>query len=190
MPLTEANLAQVRAAVARAKAAAPKPADKDAYVRFARQVYVTSWTGSWSAAATTETAMAVIFAGRIFTRENQRRFGVFGDWRPNGPLFFKLVRLGAPGGAQIFLDVFAAAFFIALTGRIGKAELTATSLVFAANSPAFVPLLGLSSGLAVVVGQAMLAVVGTLLPVLLLYNAYQYRVFRGKVTPGGASDPS
>ena len=37
---------------------------------------------------------------------------------------------------------------------------------------------------------AMLAVVGTLLPVLLLYNAYQYRVFRGKVTPGGASDPS
>jgi len=111
--------------------------------------------GSALATAASWAVMAVIFAGRIFTRENQRRFGVFGDWRPNGPLFFKLVRLGAPGGAQIFLDVFAAAFFIALTGRIGKAELTATSLVFAANSPAFVPLLGLSSGLAVVVGQAM-----------------------------------
>jgi len=69
MPLTEANLAQVRAAVARAKAAAPKPADKDAYVRFARQVYVTSWTGSWSAAATTETAMAKAKAGDAIARE-------------------------------------------------------------------------------------------------------------------------
>lgn len=38
--------------------------------------------------------------------------------------------------------------------------------------------------------RIMLAVVGSLLPVLLIYNAYQYRVFRGKVTADGASDPS
>ena len=111
--------------------------------------------GSALATVASWAIMAAIFAGRIFTRGNQRRFGVRRDWRPCGPLFSKLVRLGAPGGAQIFLDVFAATFFIALTGRVGKAELTATSLVFAANSPAFMPLLGLSAGLAVVVGQAM-----------------------------------
>jgi len=38
--------------------------------------------------------------------------------------------------------------------------------------------------------RIMLAVVGSLLPVLLIYNIYQYRVFRGKVTADGASDPS
>lgn len=111
--------------------------------------------GSALATVAAWAVMAAIFAGLVFTRENQRRFRVLRDWRPHGPLFAKLVRLGAPGGAQIFLDVFAAAFFIALTGRIGKAELTATSLVFAANAPAFMPLFGLSAGLAVVVGQAM-----------------------------------
>jgi MATE family multidrug resistance protein len=99
--------------------------------------------------------MSASFAILIFTRANERRYGVRRSFLPVAALFARLVRLGAPGGAQVFLDVFAAAFFIALAGRIGKDALTATSIVFAANAPAFLPLLGLSTGLAVVVGQAM-----------------------------------
>ena len=38
--------------------------------------------------------------------------------------------------------------------------------------------------------RIMLWVIGGLLPVLLLYNAYQYRVFRGKVISNGEADPS
>jgi multidrug resistance protein, MATE family len=111
--------------------------------------------GSALATVAAWTAMAATYAVLIFTRANDRRFRVRRSFRLNGAIFSKLIRLGAPGGAQVFLDVFAVSFFIILAGRIGKAELTATSIVFAANSPAFMPLLGLSAGLAVVVGQAM-----------------------------------
>jgi cytochrome bd ubiquinol oxidase subunit II len=38
--------------------------------------------------------------------------------------------------------------------------------------------------------RIMLWVVGGLLPVVLLYNAYQYRVFAGKVSPDGETDAS
>lgn len=99
--------------------------------------------------------MAATYAVLIFTRENDRMFRTRRAFRPDGALLKKLVLLGAPGGAQIFLDVFAVTVFIALAGRLGVTELAATSLVLSANTPAFMPLLGLSSGLAVVVGQAM-----------------------------------
>jgi len=111
--------------------------------------------GSALATVTAWAAMAATYAVLIFTRDNERRFGVRRSWRFDGATFNGLVRLGMPGGAQIFLDVLAVTVFIALAGRLGKAELTATSIVFAANMPAFMPLLGLSSGLAVVVGQSM-----------------------------------
>ena len=38
--------------------------------------------------------------------------------------------------------------------------------------------------------RIMLAVVGGLLPVVLFYNAYQYRVFGGKVSLDGETDAS
>jgi len=38
--------------------------------------------------------------------------------------------------------------------------------------------------------RIMLWVVGGLLPVILLYNAYQYRVFAGRVSADGESDAS
>lgn len=70
MPLTQANIGRVRAAVVRAKTVAPSPADANAAVRYARQVYVASWTGGeWSAAATTEAAMAKARAGDAAARE-------------------------------------------------------------------------------------------------------------------------
>ncbi|UJX39413.1 hypothetical protein K9F62_11805 [Desulfovibrio sp. JY] len=69
MPLTEDNVAMVRIEVARAKATAPKPNDSDAYRRYARQVYVASWAGKWSAAATTDAALAAARAGSDPARE-------------------------------------------------------------------------------------------------------------------------
>ncbi|MHC1791916.1 MATE family efflux transporter [Solidesulfovibrio sp.] len=111
--------------------------------------------GSALATVTAWASMAGVYALLIFTRDNDRLYGVFRNFRFDGGLFSRLVRLGMPGGAQVFLDVFAATVFIALSGRIGKAELTATSIVLSANTPAFLPLIGLSQGLAVIVGQAM-----------------------------------
>lgn len=69
MPLTADNVALVRAAVARAKAVAPKPENPDGYVRFARQVYVATFPGQYSAAATTENALASAKAGNDAARQ-------------------------------------------------------------------------------------------------------------------------
>ncbi|HML56022.1 MAG TPA: MATE family efflux transporter [Solidesulfovibrio magneticus] len=111
--------------------------------------------GSALATVTAWAAMAGAYGLLIFTRRNDGLYGVFRGRALDRPLFARLVRLGMPGGAQVFLDVFAATVFIALAGRIGKAELTATSIVLSANTPAFLPLIGLSQGLAVIVGQSM-----------------------------------
>lgn len=69
MPLTGPHLSQLRAALAQAKAHAPKPVGKDDYVRYARQVYVASWTGDWSAAATTAVALDKAKSGDALARE-------------------------------------------------------------------------------------------------------------------------
>ena len=111
--------------------------------------------GSALATVTAWVVMAAVYCLLIFTRDNDRLHGVIRGFRFDAGLFARLVRLGMPGGAQVFLDVFAAMVFIALSGRLGRAELTATSIVLSANTPAFLPLIGLSQGLAVIVGQAM-----------------------------------
>jgi hypothetical protein len=68
MPLTAENVATVRAGVDRAKATAQKAGSRDEYVRYARQVYAAAVT-PWSAAATTETALASAKAGNVHARE-------------------------------------------------------------------------------------------------------------------------
>jgi pectin methylesterase-like acyl-CoA thioesterase len=69
MPLSAENVGQVRAAVAKAKAAAPKPDTPDGYVRFARQVYVASCPAGYSPAATTDAALAAAKAGSDAARQ-------------------------------------------------------------------------------------------------------------------------
>lgn len=69
MPLTTDNVATVRAAVVAAKAKAQRPDGREAYVRYARQVYASAVPAPWSAAATTETALASAKAGKNAARE-------------------------------------------------------------------------------------------------------------------------
>lgn len=69
MPLTQENVAMVRAAVAKAKIAAQKPETVEDYLRFARQVYVVSWAGAHAAAATTEAALAAAKTGNDPARQ-------------------------------------------------------------------------------------------------------------------------
>lgn len=69
MPLTPDHVSMVRAAVARAKAEAPKPEDAVGYRQYVRRVYVGSWTGKWSAAATTDAALGAARAGNDAARE-------------------------------------------------------------------------------------------------------------------------
>jgi hypothetical protein len=69
MPLTSDNVGMLRTAVAAAKIKAARPEGRDAYVRYARQVYAASVNSPWSATATTETALASAKAGGDPARE-------------------------------------------------------------------------------------------------------------------------
>jgi MATE family multidrug resistance protein len=78
-----------------------------------------------------------LWAGRRFDRE----------------LFARLLRFGLPSGLQQFLDVGCWTMFVQLMGRLGKEELSATSLVFNLNGGVFIPLLGLGTAVTVLVGH-------------------------------------
>ncbi len=93
--------------------------------------------------------------GLIFTKENNRLFGVGKNFRFNLEIFSRLMRFGIPGSLQFTMDILAFTLFILLVGRIGLAELAATNIVLSINALAFMPSMGVSQGMSVLVGQAL-----------------------------------
>ncbi|MCK5843213.1 MAG: MATE family efflux transporter [Victivallales bacterium] len=62
----------------------------------------------------------------------------------------KLVKFGTPAGIQVLFSVGAFAFIIFLIGRLGEAELAATTIALAINTITFMPLLGMSEAAGIV----------------------------------------
>ncbi|SDP65411.1 MATE family efflux transporter [Desulforhopalus singaporensis] len=91
----------------------------------------------------------------LFTRKNNQQFGVLSNFYFRPKLTARLLRFGVPGSVQFTMDILAFTFFILLVGRIGKAELAATNIVLSINSLAFMPSMGASQGVSVLVGQAL-----------------------------------
>lgn len=114
--------------------------------------------GIEGAAIATVTAWGVnvlFLAGLIFTRKNDLQYGVFTSFRFKPDIFLRLMRFGVPGSLQFTMDILAFTLFILLVGRIGKAELAATNIVLSINALAFMPSMGVSQGMSVLVGQAL-----------------------------------
>jgi multidrug resistance protein, MATE family len=97
----------------------------------------------------------LFLAGLIFTKKNDGRFNVFSSWRFDREIFVRLMRFGIPGSLQFTMDILAFTLFILLVGRIGTAELAATNIVLSINALAFMPSMGASQGMSVLVGQAL-----------------------------------
>lgn len=89
--------------------------------------------------------MVWMYRGSVYGLCEGRRF--------DRELFARLLRFGLPSGLQQFLDVGCWTMFVQLIGRLGKEELTATSLVFNLNGGVFIPLLGLGTAVTVLVGH-------------------------------------
>ncbi|WP_373499273.1 MATE family efflux transporter [Desulfococcus sp.] len=100
-------------------------------------------------------AIALLFTGLIFTRANDRRYGVIGKRRFEAELFRRLLRFGVPGSLQMTMDLFAFTFFVLMVGRIGSVELAVTNIVLTINNLAFMPIMGFSMGTSTLVGQAL-----------------------------------
>lgn len=91
----------------------------------------------------------------IFTDDHNRRFGILKHFRFDPRLFLRLLRFGVPGSLQFTLDILAFTLFILLVGRLGTLELAATNIVLSINAVAFMPSMGVSLGVSVMVGQAL-----------------------------------
>ncbi len=114
--------------------------------------------GVKGAAIATVTAWGVnvvCLAGLIFTKENNRRFGVLKNFHFDREIFARLMRFGIPGSLQFTMDILAFTLFILLVGRIGLPELAATNIVLSINALAFMPSMGVSQGMSILVGQAL-----------------------------------
>ncbi len=89
----------------------------------------------------------------IFTKANNRIYNAINGFRFDKKLFYRLLRFGAPSGAQFFLDIVAFTLFILFVGVLGKDSLAATNISFSINTITFMPMLGLGIAVSVLVGQ-------------------------------------
>jgi MATE family multidrug resistance protein len=81
-------------------------------------------------------------------------FSVAADRRVEAAEFRRFLRLAFPLGLRISGEVFAWTAFLVFLGRIGQAELAASSIAFRINGAAFFPAMGLGQAAGVLVGQA------------------------------------
>ena len=111
--------------------------------------------GAALATITGHAVMVLLFVVLVFSPEHERRYAVRSARAFDRALFGRLLRFGAPSGAQFFMDIFAFSFFLLMIGRLGKIELAASNVAFAINTLAFLPMIGFSIGTSTLVGQAI-----------------------------------
>ena len=103
--------------------------------------------GSWASA---------IFAVALFLRKKFRiEFNSLAGWWPERELFLRLMKFGGPAGVQVFLDVLVFHLFVTFVGRLGEAQLGATTLAVRLNMVAFLPMMGLGQAICILVGQRL-----------------------------------
>jgi MATE family multidrug resistance protein len=99
--------------------------------------------------------IALLYIGLIFTRQNERIFGVISRRGFDTALFRQILNKGMPAALQFTMDVLAFTFFIFLIGRLGKVALAISNIAFSIQSIAFMPAIGFSIGLSTLVGQSL-----------------------------------
>lgn len=103
--------------------------------------------GSWTS--------AILGLALLFRPKYRAEFATLSGWRFEGELFRRLMRFGFPSGMQWALDALAFTLFLVLIGRLGDAELGATTLAVTLNLLAFLPTMGIGQAVMVLVGQRL-----------------------------------
>lgn len=98
---------------------------------------------------------ALVGLGFMLRAPYRAEFATLSGWRFEAALFLRLLRFGLPSGLQWALDGLAFTVFLFLVGRMGDAELAATSITFTLNLLAVLPALGLGQAVQVLVGQRL-----------------------------------
>lgn len=110
-------------------------------------------SGAAWATATSLALGTVVYALLVFTEANERLFRVRSSWRLDWPLMKRMVRYGFPQSVHFMVDVGAFTYFLLILGRVDHVALTASTVAFSINHFLFVPLIGISQAVGVVVGK-------------------------------------
>jgi MATE family multidrug resistance protein len=100
-------------------------------------------------------AAALLALGLMLRPCHNATYRTWSGWRPDLALLGRLLRFGLPAGLMVALDYFAFAAFLLLVGRLGPAELAATSIAFTLNLIPILPVVGLAQAVAVLVGRRL-----------------------------------
>jgi MATE family multidrug resistance protein len=109
--------------------------------------------GAAIATVTAFTAITLMYVAAMYWMYRRGPYRLWTGRHFDRELFTRLLRFGLPSGLQQFLDVGCWTVFVQLVGRLGREELSATSLVFNLNGGVFIPLLGLGTAVTVLVGH-------------------------------------
>lgn len=116
-----------------------------------------AWGITGAALATTAGALAaaVLALGMMLRPCHNATYHTRSGWPFDPVLMRRLLRFGLPAGLMVALDYMAFAAFLLLVGRLGAAELAATSIAFTLNLIPILPVLGLAQAVAVLVGRRL-----------------------------------
>ena len=109
--------------------------------------------GAAIATVTAFTSITVMYIVAMYWMYRRGPYRLWAGRRFDRELFARLLRFGLPSGLQQFLDIGCWTVFVQMVGRLGREELSATSLVFNLNGGVFIPLLGLGTAVTVLVGH-------------------------------------
>jgi MATE family multidrug resistance protein len=98
---------------------------------------------------------AAVFAlAMLFRPRYEAEFGLRAGWRLDLSLLRRMLYFGLPSGLFVMVDVLSWALFIVFIGQMGANELTVSTIAFTLNLFAYLPAMGLSQAVGVLVGQA------------------------------------
>ncbi len=110
-------------------------------------------TGAAIATVAAGLVAVAVYAVLFFDGKHDGQFHTRRGWRPDFPLFARLLRYGLPSGMHFLLDILGWTLFVIIAGRLGTPELAATNIAFNINALAFQPLYGISLAVSILVGQ-------------------------------------
>jgi MATE family multidrug resistance protein len=94
-----------------------------------------------------------VFLALVFSARNRARYATLSGFRFERDLFGRLLAFGLPSGLQFFAEILGFSLFLMIVGRLGADALAASALAFNLNMIVFMPMLGLSMGVASLVGR-------------------------------------
>jgi MATE family multidrug resistance protein len=108
----------------------------------------------WATVAGSTTS-AVVALVLFFQPRYRKTYQTLAGWRFDATLFRRMMRFGFPNGLQWMFEGLAFTFFLFLIGRLGDVDLAASNIAFSINMLAVLPMLGMGSGVAILVGQRL-----------------------------------